>query len=67
MIILHGTYDNGKIEIKEKDLPDIKSAVEIKFLDPNVAQKREALLKVVGQFDFGGIFDGADIRDLIYD
>lgn len=29
MIILHGFYDEGKIEILEKDLPKIKGEAEI--------------------------------------
>ena len=29
MIVLHGLYDNGKVTITDKDLPDIKAEVEI--------------------------------------
>jgi hypothetical protein len=29
-MVLHGIYDKGKIRIDEKDLPDIKTPVEIK-------------------------------------
>ena len=33
MLILHGIYDHGKIDINEKELPDIKTEVEIKLLE----------------------------------
>jgi hypothetical protein len=36
MIILHGTYDSGKIEIKEKNLPQIKTDVDIVFPETSV-------------------------------
>ena len=29
MIVLHGFYENGKVTITDKNLPDIKSDVEI--------------------------------------
>ncbi len=32
-MILHGIYDNGKITIKEKNIPKIKKEVEIIFND----------------------------------
>jgi len=31
MIILHGIYEDGKIEIEEKDLPSGKASFEIKI------------------------------------
>lgn len=30
-MILHGIYENGKIEIKEKDLPNIRAEIEIEL------------------------------------
>ncbi len=29
MIILHGIYDNGKVEITDKDLPNVRAEIEI--------------------------------------
>ena len=29
MIILHGIYDNGKVEITDKDLPNVRGEIEI--------------------------------------
>ena len=29
MIILHGIYDNGKIEITDKGLPNVRAEIEI--------------------------------------
>ena len=29
MIILHGIYDNGKVEITDKNLPNIRAEIEI--------------------------------------
>ncbi len=43
MIILHGVYDNGKIMIEEKDLPKLKSKVEIKILDDDLNESKEQL------------------------
>ena len=34
MLVLHGIYDNGKVEILEKDLPEIKAEVEIHLVKP---------------------------------
>jgi hypothetical protein len=39
MIILHGIYDNGKVEIREKDLP--KMRVEIEITLPEKQEKRD--------------------------
>ncbi|NPV02225.1 MAG: hypothetical protein HPY53_12690 [Brevinematales bacterium] len=39
MIILHGIYDNGKVEIREKDLP--KMRVEIEITLPEEREKRD--------------------------
>ncbi|NPV02064.1 MAG: hypothetical protein HPY53_11860 [Brevinematales bacterium] len=47
MIILHGTYDSGKIEIKEKNLPQIKTEVDIVFPEDSV----ENLFPSVGQIE----------------
>lgn len=33
-MVLHGIYENGKIEITEKDLPLIKAKVEIIIKNP---------------------------------
>jgi hypothetical protein len=33
MLVLHGVYNNGKIKIEEKDLPKIKTKVEIRLPD----------------------------------
>jgi hypothetical protein len=30
-MILHGIYDNGRIEILEKDLPNIRAEIEIQL------------------------------------
>ncbi|MBP7553888.1 MAG: hypothetical protein KA885_10735 [Spirochaetes bacterium] len=30
-MVLHGVYDNGKIEILEKDIPKIKTYIKIYF------------------------------------
>lgn len=37
-MILHGIYDNGKIEILEKDLPQIRAKVDI-VLEEEKARK----------------------------
>jgi hypothetical protein len=29
MIILHGIYDNGKVEITDRNLPNIRAEIEI--------------------------------------
>jgi len=47
MIILHGTYDSGKIEIKEKNPPQIKTEVDIVFPEGSV----ENLFPSVGQIE----------------
>ncbi|OHD53576.1 MAG: hypothetical protein A2Y33_06545 [Spirochaetes bacterium GWF1_51_8] len=78
MIILHGTYDNGKIEIREKDLPNVKSEVEISLSFENnesesdaseelLLENREELLKEFGKLHFGKELDKMNIRDLAYD
>jgi hypothetical protein len=41
MITLHGIYNNGKIEIKEKDLPKMK--VEIEIVLPEKPEKRDRI------------------------
>lgn len=40
-MILHGFYDNGKITIDEKHLPNIKSKIEIKILDEKTRNKEQ--------------------------
>ncbi|OHD55504.1 MAG: hypothetical protein A2Y33_11890 [Spirochaetes bacterium GWF1_51_8] len=33
---LHGTYDNGKIELHDKNLPKIKTEVEIVIVEKDI-------------------------------
>ncbi len=33
MLVLHGIYNNGKIELLDKNLPHIKAKAEIKITD----------------------------------
>ena len=40
MITLHGTYNNGKIEIKEKNIPDIQARVNIHLLEANFSENK---------------------------
>ncbi len=40
MLVLHGIYDNGKVEITDKDLPEIKTAVEIIINNKAVRKNR---------------------------
>ncbi|OHD57785.1 MAG: hypothetical protein A2014_10595 [Spirochaetes bacterium GWF1_49_6] len=67
MIILHGKYDHGRIEIEEKELPEIETDIEIRLTSPQERINRKELDKIVGKFDFGGRFDHTNIRDMIYD
>jgi hypothetical protein len=39
MLVLHGTYENGRVEILEKDLPRIKANVEIKII-PEIKKRK---------------------------
>ncbi|NPV02222.1 MAG: hypothetical protein HPY53_12675 [Brevinematales bacterium] len=67
MIILHGKYDHGRIEIEEKELPEIETDIEIRLMSPQEKNDNKGLDEVIGKFDFGGKFDHTDIRDMIYD
>ncbi|OHD56411.1 MAG: hypothetical protein A2Y33_15590 [Spirochaetes bacterium GWF1_51_8] len=60
MIILHGIYNKGKIEIEEKDVPMIEAEVEIKIYTP--ADLKDKLHKL------GGLKTVTDFsRDFIYE
>ncbi len=39
MLVLHGIYDNGKVEIEEKDLPEGKASFEIKLENEEIIKK----------------------------
>ncbi|OHD53348.1 MAG: hypothetical protein A2Y33_12560 [Spirochaetes bacterium GWF1_51_8] len=41
MTILHGLYDHGKIEIIEKNPPEIKAEVEVRIVKKPLPQKNE--------------------------
>mgnify|MGYP006921747855 CR=1 FL=1 len=62
MIILHGTYDKGKITIKEKKLPSIKGKVKIELIEEQ--PKKNITL---GKYKLGGIYDNLNVRDSAYD
>ena len=65
MIILHGVYDNGKIKITEKKLPKIKAKVNIQIIEE---QKKINKSKIsLGTYNFKGIFDNKNIRDIAYE
>ena len=40
MLILHGIYDSGKVINESKDLPEIRSEVEIRFKQKNIKKSR---------------------------
>ena len=55
MIILHGVYDNGKIEIKEKNLPQIRTEIEIALpQEKNVREENQFLFECRGKLDIDG-------------
>ncbi len=47
MIILHGYYDERKIEILEKDLPKVKGKVEIVIKENS--NKKEKLKSIINE------------------
>ncbi|MEJ5284909.1 MAG: hypothetical protein ACP5Q5_06880 [Brevinematia bacterium] len=54
MIILHGFYDEGKIEILEKDLPKVKGEVEIIIKEKS--SKKENLKKIFSKLNEKKVF-----------
>lgn len=48
MIVLHGLYDNGKVTITDKDLPDIKAEVEI-IIRKKSWQRKVVRVKMTGK------------------
>ena len=46
-MLLHGTYDNGKIIIREKNLPKIKTEVEI--ISKNILSRKIKKVKPSGK------------------
>ncbi|MGC8770961.1 MAG: hypothetical protein ACP5Q5_06890 [Brevinematia bacterium] len=60
MIILHGFYDEGKIEILEKDLPKVKGEVEIIIKEKRKLKDR---IKTVKGLKINTTFD----RETIYE
>lgn len=59
MIILHGYYDEGRIEILEKDLPKVKGEVEIIVKEKKSIREN---IKTVKGLKINTTFD----RDTIY-
>ena len=41
MTILHGLYDHGKIEITEKNPPEIRAEVEVRIINSSSPKKKE--------------------------
>ncbi|MDX1959147.1 MAG: hypothetical protein SFU98_11280 [Leptospiraceae bacterium] len=48
MIVLHGIYENGKVTITDKDLPDIKAEVEI-IIRKKSWQRKVVRVKTTGK------------------
>ena len=63
MITLHGTYDNGKVILDEKDLPKIKAKVRVEILD----ETKEKNQRQLGKYNLAGFYDGQNIRDIAYE
>ncbi|NPV01205.1 MAG: hypothetical protein HPY53_07465 [Brevinematales bacterium] len=50
-MILHGIYDNGKIEIKEKNLPNIRLEIEINLpVDTPVSSRFTKALQIIDNY-----------------
>lgn len=47
MIVLHGIYENGKVTITDKNIPDIKAEVEI-IIRKKSWQRKVARVKLTG-------------------
>ena len=58
-MILHGTYDNGKITIDEKETPHFKAKVEIKIIDKLEEQKSSDAAPILNKLR--GILKGVDL------
>lgn len=58
-MILHGTYDNGKITIDEKEPPQVKAKVEIKIIDELKEQKSSNNAPILNKLR--GILKGVDL------
>ena len=63
-MILHGIYNNGRIKIKEKKLPKIKTEVDIILPEIVNEEKKEQLLKLAGTLksDINGLTYQREIR-----
>lgn len=48
MIVLHGIYENGKVTITDKDIPDIKAEVEI-IIRKKSWQRKVKRVKMTGK------------------
>ena len=49
-MILHGIYDHGKIKIIEKDIPQIKTEIEIIFKETEKSwQRKVKRVKINGE------------------
>ncbi len=58
-MILHGTYNNGKITIDEKKLPHVKAKVEIKIIDELKEQKSSDAAPILNKLR--GILKGVNL------
>lgn len=63
MITLHGTYDNGKVILEEKDLPRIKAKARIEILD----EKKDKQPVHLGKYNLGGFYDEKNVRDIAHE